>query len=308
VPAERSCFALRLLQRVHCKRASTFQPLRLAGHRMKLEQRVAVAVGAMAEARWLDERAGRPYRRATLQHQLAQGRRARLGEAANDAGRAVAILHQRLVGLAEAGRIEDRLPVHGSALALGGNAEGLRTARLEARDEIGVEPVRAANDRVDIAGEAVAGTEVIDPPAVHVLRPEPGLGVGVPAVAHAVHLVEEDLRAALQKVDPAPLRRGFGSEVFDHVQHADQRAGRAPQRFERRVVQVALGEREERVGRGRVAKPLPLQQQHARVAIEVRRVLDAGRIVEAAAVFEEAGDRRIEIDREVGQAVLLQAL
>ena len=69
---------------------------------------------------------------------------------------------------------------------------------------------------------------------------------------------------------------------------------------------VAFDDREQRVGRGRIAQLLPLQQPHASIAEQVRRALEADRVVEAAVVLGQLGDRRIEIVRDVGHAVLLQ--
>src|SRR5256885_12304427 len=86
---------LRLRDAVHRERARPLEPARVAGPAMELQERVAVAPGAVAQARALRRRPGGPDRLAGGDEQRVELVTGQIAEADHEARRAVAELHEQ---------------------------------------------------------------------------------------------------------------------------------------------------------------------------------------------------------------------
>jgi len=132
---------------------------KIAGALVELEERVAVARRTVADSRALDERAGIPDRIPGFDQHIVHVRRPlgrKAGETRDDAGRTVAPLQENL-GVAGAWRFGNRRPVGTIVLENRGRAKRLDATIVERLATIHRQQCRAAQQRVGISRETVAG-------------------------------------------------------------------------------------------------------------------------------------------------------
>ncbi len=182
---------------MHREGARALEPHGVAGPRVQLEERIAVAAGAVAEIRSLAQRPRPPDRFAGREQQVVDRGVGHAREADHESRRAVAELHQRRPG---GFGVQPRAPVDAIAVPRRGSPHRIRDAFRPGWPFVACEQMPAADQRRGRRDEAVHGVGIGASLAVHVLRPIQAFEFGRP----------EELRPELgrrrpEQVGPARL-------------------------------------------------------------------------------------------------------